>query len=29
MMLVFMGVIVATILLSLYLPMFGALNRIN
>lgn len=28
-MLMFMGVIVATILLSLYLPMFGALGRIN
>jgi type IV pilus assembly protein PilC len=28
-MLVFMGVIVATILLSLYLPMFGALSRLN
>jgi len=29
MMLMFMGVIVATILLSLYLPMFGALSRLN
>jgi type IV pilus assembly protein PilC len=29
MMLVFMGVIVATILLSLYLPMFGALSGLN
>ena len=28
-MLVFMGVIVATILLSLYLPMFGALSRLD
>ena len=28
-MLVFMGVVVATILLSLYLPMFGAMSRLN